>query len=378
MNEHYDYIICGAGLAGLSLAYRLTLGGFEDKKILLLDRDSKASNDRTWCFWDKGENIFDSIVYKTWDELDFFSSEGKIELAIEPYTYKMIRGIDFYNHCLAKVKQTQNISIKQESVVEFKSENGIARVKTDQSEYSGTYIFNSALREKVDKSKYKYVDQHFKGWIIKTSGDQFDSNRATFMDFRIDQNNEARFFYVLPTKNNEALVEVAIFSNEILSDTAYDKIIKDYIDEYLSLRKYDILAKEFGVIPMTNYPFKKEQSKNIFNIGTSGGAVKPSSGYAFKRIQEQCDDLLIKLKQDKYPVPFTRKSKYTFLDSVLLNVVQTNKCSSAEVFQRLFQKHPASLVFKFLDEESSILDDLKIVNAPPVWPFIKAAIEEMF
>ncbi|MGJ8738286.1 MAG: lycopene cyclase family protein, partial [Zobellia laminariae] len=35
---------------------------FLNKSILLLDKDAKIANDRTWCFWEKGEGEFKSIV----------------------------------------------------------------------------------------------------------------------------------------------------------------------------------------------------------------------------------------------------------------------------------------------------------------------------
>jgi len=63
--EKYDYIITGAGCAGLSLAMHMIHSGrFSDKKVLLVDKDPKRANDRTWCFWEKEEGLFQSIVYK--------------------------------------------------------------------------------------------------------------------------------------------------------------------------------------------------------------------------------------------------------------------------------------------------------------------------
>jgi lycopene beta-cyclase len=53
--NNYDYIVAGAGAAGLSLiAHMIHSGQFSDKKILLIDRSPKTQNDRTWCFWERG------------------------------------------------------------------------------------------------------------------------------------------------------------------------------------------------------------------------------------------------------------------------------------------------------------------------------------
>ena len=50
----YDFIIAGAGCAGLSLLYRiLQEPALQNKSVLIIDKDTKNSNDRTWCFWEK-------------------------------------------------------------------------------------------------------------------------------------------------------------------------------------------------------------------------------------------------------------------------------------------------------------------------------------
>jgi len=99
MNEskNYDYIIIGAGAAGLMLVDAMIKDDFyKGKSILLLDKDSKQTNDRTWCFWEKGEGQFDTIVNKKWNHIYFGGKQFSKRFNINPYTYKMVRGIDFY------------------------------------------------------------------------------------------------------------------------------------------------------------------------------------------------------------------------------------------------------------------------------------------
>src|SRR5688500_13885450 len=99
--NRYDYIIAGAGAAGLSLlTHMINSGNFADKKILLVDRTPKNQNDRTWCFWEKDNGLFESIVFRRWSNMWFHGDDGSSKLHdILPYQYKMIRGIDFYKHC---------------------------------------------------------------------------------------------------------------------------------------------------------------------------------------------------------------------------------------------------------------------------------------
>ena len=50
----YDYIICGAGASGLILASSMLDDKyFSNKKILLIEKENKNLNDRTWSFWEE-------------------------------------------------------------------------------------------------------------------------------------------------------------------------------------------------------------------------------------------------------------------------------------------------------------------------------------
>jgi len=108
--EKYDYIITGAGAAGLSLlVHMIHSGKFSEKKILLLDRLPKDKNDRTWCFWETEPGLFEPVVFRKWNQLWFHGPDGQSALHdIHPYQYKLIRGIDFYNYCFHLFSRYRN------------------------------------------------------------------------------------------------------------------------------------------------------------------------------------------------------------------------------------------------------------------------------
>ena len=104
-SKNYDYAIVGAGAAGLQLALKMIKDPFfSEKQILILEKDKKNTNDRTWCFWEKGESEWDRLATKTWKKGLFINNE-KVVLNLSPYRYKMIRSADFYNHAKAILKQ---------------------------------------------------------------------------------------------------------------------------------------------------------------------------------------------------------------------------------------------------------------------------------
>ena len=54
---------------------------------------------------------------------------------------------------------------------------------------------------------------------------------------------------------------------------------------------------------------------------------------------------------------------------MLLNVLQKNRHPADDIFTRLFSEDPASLIFKFIDEDTIIWEDLGVVNTMPKVPF---------
>jgi lycopene beta-cyclase len=66
----YDYIIAGAGGAGLSLLhYLMEAPSLASKSILVIDKSFQKTNDRTWCFWDKNISSFENLVKNRWDTI---------------------------------------------------------------------------------------------------------------------------------------------------------------------------------------------------------------------------------------------------------------------------------------------------------------------
>ena len=79
----------------------------------------------------------------------------------------------------------------------------------------------------------------------------------------------------------------------------YEEYIKDYLNKYYGKSTYKLVKSEFGVIPMTTYPFHSDSTMNITKIGTAGGWVKPSTGYSFKNCEKYSEKILDNIKNGK-------------------------------------------------------------------------------
>ncbi len=380
MKSHYDYIITGAGLAGLSLLMRMMQHPFFDTaQILVVDAAQKNTNDRTWCFWEKESDIFEPIVCKKWDHVSFIAPSFKTEMHLAPFAYKMIRGIDLYRQVLSIAASKSNITFCTEPVLSVQTTQTGASVELKNQTITANKVFNSILFEPVNVLAQKAADyflwQHFKGYEIKTETPVFNDAVATLMDFTVDQSNGTTFMYVMPTSPTTALVEYTLFTENLLADKDYNEAIDAYIKKTYGAVEYRIVHQEFGQIPMTNFSFSGGAG-NIINMGVAGGQVKGSSGYAFHFIQEKTKAIVADVVAQKNPLrgsTFSQK-KFALYDAVLLRVLQEKKLDGSAIFTAIFSKNPPTRVFRFLNNESSLLDDLRIMASVPSRIFLPAAL----
>ena len=137
--NHFDYIICGGGASGLLLAYRICNDPYLiDKSILLIEKDYKNTNDRTWCFWESGDGDLEGSVYKTWNQAYFNAEDFEMDFSLEPFKYKMIRSIDFYKSMKKQLSEFDQLTQIKERVILI--EENI--VTTEIQSYQGNKIFS--------------------------------------------------------------------------------------------------------------------------------------------------------------------------------------------------------------------------------------------
>jgi lycopene beta-cyclase len=377
-SKHYHYIITGAGCAGLSLLMRMMEDPFFfNKSILVIDQSAKQTNDRTWCFWEQKPGLFEPIVHHRWNTIQFHSNDFSSILNLGHYQYKMIQGLDFYQYVLNKAAQFSNIEFCYERVASIHSENNQAFVHLESKVVSADFVFNSIRFQPINTKKYQFL-QHFTGWVIETDTACFNQSEAIFMDFRISQKNGTSFMYVLPVSEKKALIEYTLFTPTLLPKEAYENELKTYIGQQLHISNYTITHEEIGVIPMTNQPFELQKGRMI-NIGIEGGQAKGSSGFAFQFIQKRTAAIIKGLKhnQQQFVSISMHQRKGQFYDSVLLNVLHHKKLNGNQIFSAIFKSNQPETVLRFLDNESSLLDDLKIMSSVPTRIFLKAAIQEL-
>lgn len=367
----YDYIVAGGGLAGRSLlSHAMWAGALKGKRVLMVDKEEKQANDHTWCFWETGAGPFEPLVHHRWEHLHFHDGNAGWLLQLAPLQYKMLRADDFYQYTDTLLRTSRSIEMVKGTISDITPE-GCAMI--DGEPVKARYIFSSIPAQTSHLPKtYHYFLQHFKGWMIETPMNLFDTGKATLMDFRVSQQHGPAFFYVLPVAPDKALVEYTLFSPSTLNETDYDDALHYYITHHLQCSHYKVLEQEFGVIPMTDQPFASHNG-NIIYIGGAAGQIKGSTGYAFQNIQRHSAALASLLLREQPPHVPRSGQRFRLYDSVMLQVLASGKLPGREVFSRMFDRNSTGKVFRFLDNQTRFSEELGIFASLPKRAFLQAA-----
>ncbi|MFT7365059.1 MAG: lycopene beta-cyclase, partial [Algoriphagus sp.] len=182
--DTYDFIIAGAGCAGLSLAYHLEQSLFKGSKILLIDPAGDEIPNKTWCYWaEQPLSIHPkSNPVVSWKKLILSQNKLTINQDLGRLSYFHVNSKDFYQSIHSLIRNSKNITLIQEEVIEVKetSSNVDVKVKSGKS-YSGSKLFDSRINPNSSFSE-DVLKQVFLGWKVKFSGGVFDSSAATLMD----------------------------------------------------------------------------------------------------------------------------------------------------------------------------------------------------
>lgn len=377
-----DILILGAGCSGTSLAHYLEHSGYQGK-VVLLDSRTRFDNEQRWCTWSKLPNSMSSLVKKSWKEWTVCDENHSVSQMSENFRYQQIYAPQFFSFFHSEWQKKQSVVELNldERVVQITEKKDFVEVTSNRETWQSNIVFDARHKGSINLNSIKntseiYLHQTFLGWEIEFPNEVFNQKKAILMDFRTAQIDGVNFIYVLPYSGKRALVESTSFSIKPLDSAKHTQALEKYITENFG-SDFTIKSKESGQLPMTSAKFPTKTSDRIFSIGIAGGNARPSSGYAFHRIQRQTSEIAHAICQKKSLPLATASSKYNFFDDVFLNLIAKKPESAKDAFMRLFDKVSPDVLIRFLTEDSSYLDDLAIVSALPKLIFGKAGIESI-
>lgn len=360
-----DIVILGAGCAGLSLAYHLLERGI-DRSIVLLDPRTSYERDRTWCFFTGRPHPFEALTSHRWSRWRVRDRRW-IERSAPSITYQHLPADAFYQRCLARLGDRVRLGVEAFSVRERANS---VEIETSAGPIEARLVFDSRpSRSRAALGEITLL-QHFEGWHVCAERPAFDPSVATLMDFAAPQDHAIHFVYVLPYSPTEALVEATFFGGAVLDGEGYQRAIERYLRSELGLDRWTVLRRERGVIPMSTADTPIRASERIYRIGLLGGMAKPSTGYAFQAIQRFSAELAERLDRDTLPEPpEPRAWRARSLDAIFLSYLSRHPERAPATFATLFEKVDPAVLVRFLSDDASPADCLRVMSALPLAPF---------
>lgn len=383
--QTYDYAFIGLGAANSLLIKNLHQRNLlKGKSILIFEPNQKNSNDKSFCYWatsEENNRLGTSDLSKiSWENIQVNQASPE---KLNNLKYFYVNSLDLYNQTKSILSSYPATYIKEEvrNLESFESE--YIRLTADNNTYISQIVFDSRPPKWHDlKSNESFLCQSFIGWRIELDSELEYSkpNTFTMMDFGVEQSNSCQFMYTLPFSKNEILIELTRFDKEILTTATAEPILLQYIQNNLGFYNYKIKEIEIGKIPMSSGTIKSERinSNHIF-MGSAAGLVKPSTGYAFKRMAYHGSSIAKAIKEkNQITVATTSPKRFKFYDRLLLKILEKQPNKGAHIFSSLFRRVPTPLVLKFLDEKTSLNQDIKILGSLPKGIFIRTAVLDIF
>ena len=274
LNIRYDFILVGGGLQSGLIALAIAHEQPE-KRLLIIERDSRLGGNHTWCFHDgdvpeAAKVWFDAVIEHRWDgyTVNYPNFSRQLELA-----YRCISSTHFHDYVHKTVTASANQKILYNTVV---SSLGQTQVTLEDGQIvSGDCIIDARGPSSARQDGEGY--QKFVGLEIELAADH-GLTRPVLMDGCVPQTDGLRFFYVLPLGKRRLLVEDTYFSDH--SDLAFDAI-RTEVKTYARAKGWQIsgiIREERGVLPLPWVSPPPSERHGAIEAGYRGGYFHPVTG----------------------------------------------------------------------------------------------------
>jgi lycopene beta-cyclase len=109
-------------------------------------------------------------------------------------------------------------------------------------------------------------------------------------------------------------------------------------------------------------------------LGVAAGALKPTTGYGFIRMMKHGKAIASALRSNDLIPTLYRKRRFRFYDNLLLRILQNHPTRGKQIFVQLFHHKKASMILRFLNEQTNLLQEIMIFMWLPKRLFIRNLI----
>jgi len=390
--KELELVIIGGGCSGLSLALALCRHAENSDLIprtLIIEPRPCYTNDRSWCYWEEANNKGGDLVKKEWQAWEFSSNSISYRQASKrTWRYHYVPAITFYNSAerdiflnpklqLLKGCRVADVNPKG-SHFEVVIEGCSVGNSTEIQKVFAKQIVDTRIPDNVDVNS-AVLKQIFFGFEVVMNKPHGLPDVARVMEnMRVDGKG-FMFDYVLPIDNNSILVEFTRFAEKSLSPESLRKDALESLHRVCGSSGYLIVREEFGMIPMGLRGQFKPKDPRWVHTGLGAGAARPSTGYAFKRIQHWADRCAKKILEGSNAHGFLPDHPLLmWMDKVFLRAIAKNPAIAPQLFLALACEVSTESLLRFLTDKPTTRDLLSIMLALPKLALFHSALAEIY
>ena len=299
-------------------------------------------------------------------------------IKLKPITSGMRHQLNIKKNLLSKTNK-----LLKNSIVGFKKFAGRSALNGKIS------VWHQGGGCKSNYRKINFTSQPFESIVICI---MYDPKRSSFISLNFDLRKKY-FFQTLSTNLiypgslvacTEHQKDLSLGNRTKLKNIPTGSLVHSLtnsfnLEKVCFVKKYSIEKEERGVIPMVNCT---PLDKNILAIGSNGGCLRASSGYAFNSIQRQTKKLANDLlrgknitKQRQILQPHSNIEK--ILDQVFLRVLMENPRRAPGLFIKIGLSMTGDEFALFMSGKAKLSIIVKMIISLPKRLFIKAMFTEI-
>ncbi len=374
-----DLAIIGGGCAGLSLASELVKAEkcrLNVPSTIVIEPRVNYTDDRSWSFWSPSDAI-PLLVSKKWDKWSFSGSGLRFLHQSKNWAYCYVRSLDFYNDASQRIAKSRQVKIKlgTKALEVTKHKKNKFLIETSNGKVIANYLVDTRPPKMMEFEKSQLFQQ-FSGAEIECHSGEHETLCAGLMENLATDHLGIRFDYHLPLSRTRMLVEATRFTPEILPATELENDLEQSLIRFSRGGNFSIIRKEQGSIPMGLPSSNKKGNTRWVMAGTSGGAVRASTGYAFRRIGRWarcCAERLC--RQGEVLAPSHDRLIQKGMDSLFLTVLRKFPELGPKFILRMAERVPAESFVRFLSDKGDFKDFFSIIKALPPGPFLASLLQ---
>jgi lycopene beta-cyclase len=382
--ESIKFVVVGAGLSGLILAWRC-LSSNPNVSVIIIDSNHIIGGDHTWSF---NINDIESSLHE-WIEPFIAHTWEKYDVKFKGYSRRLnipycTGNSNSLRACVEPFIKSGRLKLILDTEVIKLTSFDVTILSGEK--LTGDYIFDA--RGFTFDDNIKLGIQKFYGKTIETVKPH-NLKYPIIMDATVAQNDGYRFIYCLPFSKNKILIEDTYYSDGLNFDQdKYNKRIDKYI-EANDWTEHKVIRVEKGILPITLAVDSKLIEKRglkynePIKIGMRGNFYHPVTGYSFpdsvrlaSKISKTINSsdknkrLNLDLEIRKYKLLLYRRDRYFRLLNRLL--FKASLPSKRHLVLQRFYTLSESLIKRFYEGNLHKKDKLRILIGKPPVPVLKA------